>query len=136
MKILIFKLFDVTALIWISAAISKIKTLPDFIKWGIHMKTLLSIAIVVAISVSVVAAQSQVKKENIPGINNLENKDDGNSDKGRDVGQTTITFAYTGAEQTFTVPKGVTLLFVEAWGGGGGGGGGSQIFSGPGGPGS
>ena len=33
-----------------------------------------------------------------------------------------ITFVFTGGTQTFTVPSGVHLILVEAWGGGGGGG--------------
>jgi len=33
------------------------------------------------------------------------------------------TFNYTGSDQTFTVPTGVTNIIVKAWGGGGGGGG-------------
>jgi hypothetical protein len=38
-----------------------------------------------------------------------------------------LIFRYTGAEQSFTVPAGVTRFRVEAWGAGGGGGGGSTI---------
>jgi hypothetical protein len=34
----------------------------------------------------------------------------------------TKTFGYTGADQTYTVPAGVTSLTVKMWGGGGGGG--------------
>jgi len=41
------------------------------------------------------------------------------------------TFSYTGSQQTFTVPTGVTSITVKAWGGGGGGGG--QSSSAPGG---
>jgi hypothetical protein len=33
------------------------------------------------------------------------------------------TFNYNGADQTFTVPTGITKLYVKCWGGGGGGGG-------------
>ena len=33
-----------------------------------------------------------------------------------------VAFNYTGADQTYTVPAGVTSIFVKAWGGGGGGG--------------
>jgi len=44
-----------------------------------------------------------------------------------------VTFSYTGANQTWTVPNGVTLVLVEAWGGGGGGGRTSGALSGGGG---
>jgi gliding motility-associated-like protein len=37
--------------------------------------------------------------------------------------QTTVPFNYTGGTQTFTVPCGVHLIHVKAWGGGGSGGG-------------
>ncbi|MEJ7653001.1 MAG: hypothetical protein WKH64_06495 [Chloroflexia bacterium] len=40
--------------------------------------------------------------------------------------QTTCTYAYTGAEQRFTVPAGVTRLSVSAVGGNGGSGGGGR----------
>lgn len=33
------------------------------------------------------------------------------------------TFNYTGVDQTFTVPTGITKIYVKCWGGGGGGGG-------------
>lgn len=33
-----------------------------------------------------------------------------------------VTFSYTGSDQTFTVPSGVTQIFIKAWGAGGGGG--------------
>lgn len=36
--------------------------------------------------------------------------------------KTKYTFAYTGANQTFTVPAGVNWIFVKLWGGGGGAG--------------
>ena len=39
------------------------------------------------------------------------------------LGQVTQTFSYTGSNQTFIVPAGVTSITVEVWGGGGGGGG-------------
>ncbi|MBS1647021.1 MAG: SprB repeat-containing protein, partial [Bacteroidetes bacterium] len=37
--------------------------------------------------------------------------------------QTTQSFNYTGANQSFTIPSGVCSVTVQAWGGGGGGGG-------------
>ncbi len=39
-------------------------------------------------------------------------------------------FEHTGAEQSYTVPSGVTSITVHAWGGGGGGGGGGSITAG------
>ncbi|MGP8215651.1 MAG: PKD domain-containing protein [Bacteroidia bacterium] len=46
-----------------------------------------------------------------------------------------VIFSYTGSNQTFVVPCGVTSITVKAWGGGGGGGGtdGSGAFFAPGG---
>lgn len=38
-------------------------------------------------------------------------------------GSTTFSFTSSGAEQSFTVPQGVTSITIQAWGGGGGGGG-------------
>ncbi len=32
-----------------------------------------------------------------------------------------VVFAYTGADQSFVVPQGITNIFVKAWGAGGGG---------------
>ncbi len=44
---------------------------------------------------------------------------------GSDVfGQTTVSFAYTGANQTWTCPQGVTSITVKVWGAGGSGAGG------------
>src|SRR5690554_4871233 len=40
-----------------------------------------------------------------------------------------VTYNYSGASQTFTVPEGVTSIVVEAWGAGGGGGGGTTNSS-------
>jgi hypothetical protein len=40
----------------------------------------------------------------------------------RPAGSSGAIFPYTGSDQTFTVPAGVHMLWVEAWGGGGGGG--------------
>ncbi len=40
------------------------------------------------------------------------------------TGVVPVTFAYTGADQTYTVPSGVTSVTVKEWGGGGSGGGG------------
>ncbi|MFA5087047.1 MAG: DUF2341 domain-containing protein, partial [Candidatus Paceibacterota bacterium] len=40
---------------------------------------------------------------------------------GSGMGTSTV-FTYTGADQTYTVPAGVTSISVKAWGGGGGGG--------------
>lgn len=37
------------------------------------------------------------------------------------ISRSTQDFCYTGSEQTFTVPGGVSSITVEAWGGGGGG---------------
>ncbi len=39
------------------------------------------------------------------------------------AGSKTFSFTSTGAEQSFTVPQGVTSITIQAWGGGGGGGG-------------
>src|ERR1019366_6434631 len=39
------------------------------------------------------------------------------------LSQTSVTYNYTGAAQTFIVPTGVTSITVECWGGGGAGGG-------------
>jgi gliding motility-associated-like protein len=39
---------------------------------------------------------------------------------------TTQTYGYTGANQTFVVPAGITCINVQAWGAGGGGGGGDS----------
>ncbi|MES2595078.1 MAG: choice-of-anchor D domain-containing protein [Verrucomicrobiota bacterium] len=41
---------------------------------------------------------------------------------------TQTSFAFTGADQTFVVPAGVTSITVKLWGGGGGAGGGSGSF--------
>jgi uncharacterized integral membrane protein len=43
------------------------------------------------------------------------------------------TFDYTGSDQTFTVPAGVTSITVAVWGGGGGGGARSSNYTGGGG---
>ena len=47
-----------------------------------------------------------------------------------------LVFRFTGSEQTFTIPSGVSAVYVEAWGAGGGAGGASfpgQVFGGGGG---
>jgi uncharacterized OsmC-like protein len=43
---------------------------------------------------------------------------------GNIVGQTTLSYPYSGANQTFVVPAGVTSISVKIWGAGGGGSGG------------
>jgi hypothetical protein len=55
------------------------------------------------------------------------------SDPGSASGQNAKMFRFTGSEQSFTVPSGVSQIFVEVWGAGGGGGSGSRPGSGSGG---
>jgi hypothetical protein len=70
------------------------------------MKTFLSIFI---LSTGYLLAFSQV---NIDDIHNRSGK--------APSGTVTVNFSYTGSEQTWTVPAGVTSISIEAWGAQGG----------------
>ncbi len=71
-------------------------------------------------------ADSSVYPGAVETVNGVDDNCDGAVDS-------PVAYAYTGAEQTYTVPDGVTSLTFEAWGGGGGGGHGNFAYGGGGG---